>query len=772
LKTAHKITGVLAGFVVLIALGVVFAFWAFRQLTEAADTQAQSANAIGTANDLLSELKDAETGQRGYVITGERAFLGPYLSARADLGGRLQQVRLLTRDDAGRRHLDAMAPLIDAKMDELQRVILMVDHHETAAAAAAVSEGRGKRLMDSVRAETRSFIMGEQAELSAHTAQFQSEMHILFISIAIGSIVSVLLALSLVYLVYREMRNRLKNRVLAETQHLLVLEKETSERLQQANDAIQASEQMLAVTLQSIGDGLITTDAKGRVTLLNPVAEELTGWTQAEAANRPIDEVFRIINHETRQPGVIPVEETLATGTIHGLANHTVLIARDGSECAVADSCAPIRDRNRAVVGAVLVFRDVTKEYAAKRAIQETNAELQKAKAVAEMANLAKSEFLSSMSHELRSPLNAILGFAQIMESDTPPPTGPQAVRITQILQAGWHLLNLINEILDLAVVESGKMSLSREPVSLVEVMSECREMMEKAAQERQIATRYPGFDRPVYVWADRTRLKQIILNLLSNAIKYNRERGTVVVESAEVAPDRTRISVRDTGAGLIPGKLAQLFQPFNRLGQEGGGIAGTGIGLVVTKQLTELMKGTIGVESTVGQGSVFWVELPSALAPQLPSGSAPSAAQSQPLRPTGKNQRTLLYVEDNPANLMVVEQLVARCPDLRLVSATTGTLGVEIARTLQPEVILMDINLPGMSGVAALQLLRADPATAHIPVVAVSANAMPRDIKQGLDEGFYRYITKPIRVKEFMDTLNEALEFSEKQRTVVGTAN
>ena len=762
MKASSKITCLLAAVALLVSLGVAVSFRAFGQLAEAAETQHRSMKTIGSANDLLSELKDAETGQRGYVITGEKPFLGPYLSARGALSGQLQELRRLTQDDAGRLHLEAMAPLIDAKMGELERIVQLVDKHDMATASAAVSEGRGKRLMDSIRAEMRSYVMAEEGELARHVARFQSEMRILFAFIAVGSILTVLLALSLAYLVYREMRSRLRNRALAETQHLLVLERETSERLQQANDALQASEQRLAVTLRSIGDGLITTDAKGRVTLLNPVAEELTGWTQAEAANRPIDEVFNIINHETRVRGVIPVEETLATGTIHGLANHTILIARDGRECAIADSCAPIRDRSQAVVGAVLVFRDVTNEFAARRAIQEANAELQKAKATADAANLAKSEFLSSMSHELRSPLNAILGFAQIMESDTPPPTAPQAVRITQILQAGWHLLNLINEVLDLAVVESGKMSLSREPVSLVEVMSECREMMEKPALERQIVTKFPRFEIPVYVWADRTRLKQILLNLLSNAIKYNRERGTVVVECSEAAQERTRISVRDTGAGLNPAKLAQLFQPFNRLGQEGGGIAGTGIGLVVTKQLTELMKGSLGVESTVGEGSVFWIELPSALAPELLAAPDERVPQTLPIRPPGKHLRTLLYVEDNPANLMVVEQLVARCPDLRLVSAATGKLGIEIARSLRPEVILMDINLPGMSGVAALHILRADPATSHIPVVALSANAMPRDIRQGLDEGFYRYITKPIRVKDFMETLNEALEFAD----------
>jgi len=317
-------------------------------------------------------------------------------------------------------------------------------------------------------------------------------------------------------------------------------------------------------------------------------------------------------------------------------------------------------------------------------------------------------------------------------------------------------------------VIESGKVSLSRESVSLEEVMSECRAIMEEKAQERHIVMTFPRFDSPVYVWADRTRLKQVVINLLSNAIKYNKDKGAVVVDCKATSRDRTQISVRDTGAGLVAEKMAQLFQPFNRLGQEAGGVAGTGIGLVLTKQLVELMKGAIAVESTSGKGSVFKVELPSAAAPEIPAGLAGSAEQALPRDPIGERQRTLLYVEDNPANLMVVEQLVARFPDLKLMIAVNGTIGIEIARAHQPEVILMDINLPGMNGVAALKILQGDPATAHIPVVAVSANAMPRDVRRGLDEGFFRYLTKPIRVKEFMETLNEALEFAEK--TPVGT--
>ncbi|HEY4670449.1 MAG TPA: ATP-binding protein, partial [Gemmatimonadaceae bacterium] len=389
--------------------------------------------------------------------------------------------------------------------------------------------------------------------------------------------------------------------------------------------------------------------------------------------------------------------------------------------------------------------------------------ELETAKSAAEKANLAKSDFLSSMSHELRSPLNAILGFAQLMESAAPEPSESQKESIAQILRAGWHLLDLINQVLDLAVIESGKVSMSLEPVSVAEVMSECQAMMEPEAQQRGVTMTFPRVHDGTFVSADRTRLKQIVINLISNAIKYNKQQGNVVVDCVTSNAERTRISVSDTGAGLSPEKLAQLFQPFNRLGQEAGGVAGTGIGLVVTKQLAELMEGALGVESVAGKGSVFWCDLPSTAAPRVVVEQPEVAAPADAPAPTAAGMRTVLYVEDNPANMKLVEQLIARRPDIRLLTAMNGTLGVEAARTSRPTVILMDINLPGMSGVDAFGLLRADPTTAHIPVVALSANAMPRDIQATLDAGFFRYLTKPIKVKEFMDTLNAAFTLAEE---------
>jgi CheY-like chemotaxis protein len=252
--------------------------------------------------------------------------------------------------------------------------------------------------------------------------------------------------------------------------------------------------------------------------------------------------------------------------------------------------------------------------------------------------------------------------------------------------------------------------------------------------------------------------VKQVLINLLSNAIKYNRAGGAVEVTCSAITEERIHINVRDTGEGLSPEKLAQLFQPFNRLGQEAGEEEGTGIGLVVSKRLVELMGGEIGAESTAGAGSVFWIELDLAPEPQL------ALDEDLPLELLGAPAladtalRTVLYVEDNRANMLLVEQLIERRPDMRLLSAGDGIRGITLARIHQPDVILMDINLPGISGIQALKILREDPITAHIPVLALSANAMPRDIEKGLAAGFFRYLTKPIKVNEFMEALDMGL--------------
>jgi CheY-like chemotaxis protein/anti-sigma regulatory factor (Ser/Thr protein kinase) len=380
------------------------------------------------------------------------------------------------------------------------------------------------------------------------------------------------------------------------------------------------------------------------------------------------------------------------------------------------------------------------------------------------------------MSHELRTPLSAILGFAQLIESGQPQPTPEQKRSVDQILQAGWYLLDLINEILDLALIESGKLSLSLKPVCLSDIMLECESMIEPQAKKHNISVAFPDFYSTqftdLFVSADRTRMKQVLINLLSNALKYNKVGGTVSVCCIEKPLGRVRICVQDSGNGLAPEQIEQLFQPFNRLGQHASEEQGTGIGLVMTKRLVALMGGSIEVESTLGVGSTFSIEM------NLTAPGVPHAVTSMDLNsnygltvgvPAQTSNSlllyTLLYIEDNSANLMLITDLMVRRPDIRLLTAGDALQGIAIAKSDLPDVILMDINLPGVSGIKALTLLSKDPATAHIPVVALSANAMQRDIEKGLEAGFYKYLTKPLKVVEFMQTMDEALRWARKSK-------
>jgi PAS domain S-box-containing protein len=520
--------------------------------------------------------------------------------------------------------------------------------------------------------------------------------------------------------------------------------------------------------LTSANFSIIATDEKGIIQLFNVGAERMLGYLAAEVVNKinPSDihdprEVMARAQTLSLELGttITPGFEALAFKASRGIEDiyELTYICKDGSRFPAIVSITALRDDYGHIIGYLLIGTDNSVR-------KQVELELNKAMAVAKKANLAKSDFLSNMSHELRTPLSAILGFAQLLESGSPSPTVSQKRSIDQILRAGWYLLELINEILDLALIESGKLSLSLEPIALAEVMHECQDMIEPQALKRGISVAFPHFDIPHFVQADRTRVKQVFINLLSNAIKYNRVGGTVVVDHITSFPGRIRICVKDSGEGLTADKLAQLFQPFNRLGQEANGEEGTGIGLVTTKRLIELMGGAIGAESTVGTGSVFWIELNLTDERQAIRGAAISSALAQSQVQTNAQLRTLLYVEDNPANLMLVEDLIARRPDIRLLTARDGNRGIEIARASRPDVILMDINLPGVSGLKALRVLAEDPATAHIPVVALSANAIPRDIEKGLKAGFFRYLTKPIKVNEFMATLDVALEFAKTQ--------
>jgi PAS domain S-box-containing protein len=407
--------------------------------------------------------------------------------------------------------------------------------------------------------------------------------------------------------------------------------------------------------------------------------------------------------------------------------------------------------------GAVAISRDVTDRIDLQQA-------LVRAKEEAEQANQAKSEYLSRMSHELRTPLNAIIGFAQLLEMDGLP--DDQHESLGHILSAARHLLALINEVLDIAAIEAGRLPLSLEPVEVADVVAEAISLIRPLADQHAILLAAPGQHCAEHVQGDRQRLKQILLNLLSNAVKYNREGGSVRL-ACERAPDgRLRIEVIDSGPGIPPESQDRLFVPFERLESEQRGVEGTGLGLALSKRLAEAMGGTLGVASAIGQGSTFWVELPLAQKPaeldQPPQQLQPPQAQDQPVE--AGPALTVLYIEDNLPNLQLVEHVLSRRRSVKLISAMRPQLGLDLASEHHPDLILLDLQLPDMSGQEVLGRLRANPETADVPVVVLSADVRPRLIGQLLDQGARAFLTKPLDVKELLGLVDTIA--AERQRT------
>jgi signal transduction histidine kinase/ActR/RegA family two-component response regulator len=395
-----------------------------------------------------------------------------------------------------------------------------------------------------------------------------------------------------------------------------------------------------------------------------------------------------------------------------------------------------------------------------RRARAETQEQLERAKEQAESANKAKTEFLSSMSHELRTPMNAVLGFAQLMQYNPKVPLHPvQADHVEQIIKAGNHLLELINEVLDLSRIEAGRVNLSVETLDIHEVAEDCIAYISPLAARRglELSADIPAPGQ-ISVSADRMRFRQVLLNLLSNAVKYNVHGGSVELLITHDEQGLVRCCVIDDGPGIDKDKQEEMFEPFSRLGAECTDIEGTGIGLTISRKLTQLMGGQLGFESELGKGSKFWVDLPS-VETELETPLLDRTSNTLPPLPSGRHK--VLYVEDNPDNLRLMEHVIPMLDDAHLISAHTGELGVEMAEVHHPDVILMDVHLPGIDGFEALKRIRGNEHIAKIPVIAISADAMSADIERGLAAGFDAYLTKPIDLKQVVESISAVLEKS-----------
>ncbi len=521
-------------------------------------------------------------------------------------------------------------------------------------------------------------------------------------------------------------------------------------------NALRDSEHRFRSVVDSSPAAITLHDRNGRLILVN---ETYGKWMKAEPSEMvglKIQDLF-----PTQQGNEIDALNRRVIETGGSVAAEGARSFRDGVTRTVLTHKCPIFSDTGEIIAIASVITDITERKRAENALIS-------AKDEAERANNAKSEFLSSMSHELRTPLNAILGFTQLLNTDADHPLTEKQIEATeQVLKAGDHLLNLIEEVLDLASIESGKVPLDAEPRDPTPVIESCTALARNLAEKEGLTfhDRTAGWNLPK-INIDETRFRQVLLNLLSNAVKYNRDGGTVTISvgKGEAGDETVRFSVADSGRGIAADKQAQIFTPFSRLGLENSDITGTGIGLTITRELTEAMGGTIGFESTPDLGSTFWLEFP------IVSGrlsvkdrgethaGAATATVTATTDTTPPTTHTVLCVEDNPSSLKLLESIIDRIPGTTMISAHTGELGVDLAEIYRPDVIIMDLSLSGISGIDALKRLQASPATKDIPVIALTARASSKDKNQGLEAGFAEYLTKPINIDDVLSALNQAL--------------
>jgi PAS domain S-box-containing protein len=531
----------------------------------------------------------------------------------------------------------------------------------------------------------------------------------------------------------------------SEPQHFLLMVEDISERkaseaaLDASRRELQAALHANQLIMDNSQDVICTIDERGCFLSLNAACERLLGYKPDELiGQRYIDFVFAADRPKTEAVA----EGLLSTGTAADFVNRYT--RKDGTLVDVLWSAAwSAKD------GIMFcVAHDITDRTRIEKALRE-------AKEEADRANHAKSDFLSRMSHELRTPLNSILGFGQLLDRQSP--TETQRPRIRYILSAGRHLLNLINEVLDISRIEAGTLQLSVEPVCLEEAIGEAVDLMRPLAAERTIALAANcSLETTTYVLADRQRLKQVLLNLLSNAVKYTAVQGSVTVSFSKSGADLTRVSVRDTGAGIPVEKIARLFTPFDRLGAEQSAVEGTGLGLALCQRLVQAMHGSIGVNSTLGNGSTFWLDLPQSKSPLQTLADSRSASTTE--LQISDDSRRILYIEDNFSNVTLVDQMLAERPAIELMTAMQGRVGLELARQHTPDLILLDLHLPDIPGWQVLAQLKADQITRGIPVIVISADATSPQIKRLLSAGARAYLTKPLDIPEFFRVIDEAL--------------
>ena len=671
-----------------------------------------------------STLKDAETGQRGYLLTGRDEYLRPYIDATNGLDRDLDRLATLTSDNPGQQaRVVELRRIAGEKIDELGRTVALRRKGDQEAALAIVQTDRGRQLMVRARALVAEIRDEEDRLLVQRSAASRNAVWRTVASVAIATAMAGSTLLLVSYLKRRE--DAEKGR---------------------ATESLRQSEDWLVKTLESIGDGVIATDGRGRVRLMNPIARSLTGWTQEQAVGRPVEEVFHIVNEATRQPAENPVTRASAEGIVLGLANHTTLISRDGTETPIDDSAAPIKDRDGRVVGVVMVFRGIAERRRHEVEVERLLASEREARSEAEHANRAKDHFLAILSHELRTPLNPILLAATAMLERPPAPDelrpALEMIRQNVNLQA-----RLIDDLLDVMRVVRGKMPLQWEVADAHALIGRAVEVCRSEVEGKGIRLETDLAAGHHHVNADMERLQQVLWNLLRNAVKFTPAGGTVTIRTRNEGDsnpqgDNLVIEVADTGIGIEPDALSRIFDPFQQgettITRKYGGL---GLGLAIGRGIVEAHGGTLDAESDgTGRGATFRVALGSLPEPDVArDGRGHSHAPAPPPDPGRLN---ILLVEDDPTTLRLLARLL-RGMGHEVEPADTLARASEVAEADGFDLIISDVGLPDGTG---LELMRAITARrGRVPSIALTGYGMEEDIVRSREAGFSAHLTKPI---------------------------
>jgi PAS domain S-box-containing protein len=709
----------------VVLLGVVATYFLGSIAITANHEVARDHARIERFSDTLSVMKDAETGQRGYLLTGDETYLVPYERALAEIKTDLQHLQRIAEKSNG----EALAPddaagltrLIDEKLDELRRTIALRRTHGLDAALAVVNTDRGKHLMDVIRDKIGAMISHEDSALVASAARAESLEYYRDIIFALMAV----LILAILGWAYRQIRAEMERR-------------ETAAR------ETQRQKELFEVTLASIGDAVMVTDTQARVTFMNATAEELTGWPRSEALAQQCESIFRIIQEGTRAAVESPVEKVFRLGSIVGLANHTLLIRRDGSEVPIDDSGSPIRDFDGSLQGAVLIFRDFSAHRAAESKLREANTALQ-------AANRAKDQFMAALSHELRTPLTPVLATLMTWEvsDELPPALRPSVEMLRRNVQLEARI---IDDLLDLTRITKGKLSLNPEVVDAHDLVENVVAMYRSDINAKHLILSQELAAKRYHVNADSARLQQVFANILNNAIKFAEPNGHIRITTANDSEENLQISFADDGIGIAEDALERIFTPFE---QETGEITrrygGLGLGLSVSKSLVNAHGGNLTAASAGPHlGSTFTVTLPS-LDSDAQARSRNSNAYSANLD-KARQGFSILFVEDHQDTAEVMGAIL-RSQGYFVQTCATVSEATRLARENNFDLILSDVGLPDGTGI---DLIRAIRLHSSVPAIALTGFGMDQDIAGFREAGFNVHLTKPVNLQRLLIAIND----------------